>query len=232
MRTKKPITKPATKKEWGRSHGLPPAQLKRIKVRRAKQAEASRQLHSPAPADGFEILYFDVNGKPTGFFRIRFDDYVDSWARRLGTKPRRYAQPTGTGVQAYFPPLIDWAKYSKDTAKPLLITEGELKSACATAHGFPCIGLGGVDSFGGPELLPELAAFEWKGRDVFIVYDSDAVKNPNVLRAENRLAAALVGRGARVHVVRLPEANDGPKVGLDDYIVSDGAPALEKLLGD
>ena len=41
------------------------------------------------------------------------------------------------------------------------------------------------------ELLPELAAIPWTGRVVYVIYDSDAVSNPGVCRAEFALARAL-----------------------------------------
>jgi hypothetical protein len=72
----------------------------------------------------------------------------------------------------------------------------------------PCIALGGVSSWRGTKdglaLLPELMGIEWKDREVAIVFDSDAVTNPDVLREENMIASALVGLGAKVKVVRLP----------------------------
>ncbi len=118
----------------------------------------------------------------------------------------------------------------KDSSKRLFLTEGEAKAAAATAAGFPCIGLGGVFSFGdkkrGFELLPALESITWKDRQVFVVFDSDAETKPNVRQAENRLAALLVGRGARVFVVRLPLEVKG----IDDYLIKYGADAFKKLL--
>jgi putative DNA primase/helicase len=86
-----------------------------------------------------------------------------------------------------------------------------------------------VDAEGRPtgprELIPDLAAIPWRGRPTFVVFDSDAVTNQNVLRAEHQLASALTERGAVVKVVRLPPGQpdkDGKptKVGLDDYFVA------------
>src|SRR5205085_336378 len=97
-----------------------------------------------------------------------------------------------TGVCAYFPQLVDWEALRKDPTEPLLLTEGELKAAKATAEGFPTIGLGGVYSFRsssqGVFFLPELENFNWARRKVTVVYDSDYVKNPMVCSAINALA--------------------------------------------
>ncbi len=79
-----------------------------MEVRRVTQAEASELLGFPAPAGGFLLPYFDLSGEPTGFFRIRFDDYFDPWARQLGRKPIRYRQAAKTNAEVYFPPLVNW----------------------------------------------------------------------------------------------------------------------------
>lgn len=217
--------------EWSKKHDLTIQQAKRMGVRWVSKEEASRLLGHDAPAGGIYIPYFDVNGKPTKMFRIRFDDYPS-----FLPKPKRFSQATGSSIEAYFVPLCTWAKVLKDTAKPLLITEGEAKAAAANAHDMPCIGLGGVWIFGdkkhGRDLLPELEQFEWKDRDVYIVFDSDAATNPDVMRAENRLALVLVNRGARVHVVRLLQAADGSKMGVDDFILAHGAAKFKQLYED
>jgi hypothetical protein len=83
----------------------------------------------------------------------------------------------------------------------------------------------------GPRLLiDDLAAFDWTGRDVYIVFDSDAVGNRNILLAEWRLAKLLNAKGARVRIVRLAPGENGAKVGLDDFLVAQGRHALDGLL--
>jgi hypothetical protein len=159
---------------------------------------------------------------------VRFDKY-----RTRNSKPMRYSQPKDSPIEAYFPPLTDWTAIEKDATTPLLISEGEAKSAAATAAGYPCIGIGGVDCFSsskrGLVLLPELEKFNWKNRTVGIVFDSDAATNPNVVRAENRLKRVLQSRGATVYVVRLKQ--DGKKkVGLDDLLLKHGPDALRAAL--
>ena len=60
---------------------------------------------------------------------------------------KKYSQPPGRGnICAYFPfSFVDWAVVARDPGQPLIITEGELKAAKASAEGFPAIGLGGKD---------------------------------------------------------------------------------------
>jgi hypothetical protein len=220
--------------EWGASHALKAAHLKSMKVRRVTRDEATAMLGFPAPAGGVLIQYFDLNGEPTGFFRIRFDSYDGSWAKTLGRKALRYAQPPASGVAAYFAPLVNWPEIASDPAASLLITEGEAKGAAACAHDLPCVAFGGVASWHGTKsglsMLRDLQPFAWKGRVVSIAYDSDATQKPEVRLQENQLATALANEGAHVKVVRLPALPDGTKCGLDDYLIAHGVEELRNLI--
>jgi hypothetical protein len=202
------------------------------------QQVATAHATLPAHRAGFVIPYFSINGKPSKFYRFRYLEYGhDSGFARLVAaqlKQLRYGQTVGTMNELYLPPYIDWAAYSKDASKPVLITEGELKAACSTKHGVPCIGLGGVWCFkagaSGVHLLPQFAEFTWKDRVVYIVYDSDAASNHQVVKAENALARELCNLGAVPAVVRLPALQAGSKTGLDDYIVALGTDKLMEAL--
>lgn len=191
------------------------------------------------------IPYFAPNGKPLrpqktwpDFYRLRYlgETSVKGFAEAAGEKPSRYTQPRNTGVCAYFPRLADWAAIAADPSEPLLITEGELKAAKATAEGFPTIGLGGVYSFRasrqGLFFLPELEAFDWVRRKVNIVYDSDYATNSMICYAINSLADELQERGALVYVATLENvyADENRKTGLDDFLVERGDDALIEVL--
>ena len=76
----------------------------------------------------------------------------------------------------------------------LLITEGEKKALASTQAGFPCIGLVGVNGYkpkNRAALLPALESIAWKGRPVFIAFDSDVTSKAEVQAAESQLAAAV-----------------------------------------
>lgn len=182
-------------------------------------------------AAGYQITYHDQDGKPTPFFRFR---YVEEIKGDFGTvKDVRYVQPTGVLPQVYWSTNAPWKKILADKEVPLFITEGEKKADCGGKYGLAVIGLGGVWSFKSKSrnlsLLKELAAIDWSGRRVYIVYDSDAVFNRNILMAETELARQLIERGANVYALRLTHDLDR-KVGLDDFIVSDGVEAFNKLV--
>lgn len=202
--------------------------LKRLqfKLRDAKAAPS----WLPFPAGGFFIPYFDLAGKKTQFERYRYlEDYRQegSFEAITTVKPLRYVQPKGSVNELYLPPVVDWKSIAQNTSQPLIITEGELKAACASAWTeTPAIGLGGVWCFRAAReylpILPMFKNFKWDDRLVYIIYDSDASTNPKVKVAENALAYELNNLGALPHIVRLPPLADGKKCGLDDYIVHNG----------
>jgi hypothetical protein len=190
----------------------------------------------PSPAGGFTIPYFDLAGKQTKFWRYRYLENPDAgtFAAISDHKQLRYVQAHGSLNELYLPPLVNWQKISQDPSVAVAFTEGELKSACGTAYTeYPTIGLGGVWMFRsarkGEPLLPMFEKFVWEGRDVYISYDSDTATNPKVVQAQNKLAHDLSRLGAHPWIVKIPQIN-GSKVGLDDYIVQNGAAAVHDEL--
>ena len=179
-------------------------------------------LRSPVgPLDNYRIPYLDIAGQDTGFYRDKIFD----------SDTVKYLQPAGTAPQVYFAPGVPWLRTLNSHKTPLLITEGEKKAACACKHKFACVGLGGVDAWrrrGEP--LPALEAIPMSGgRQVYVVFDTDATLNPRVQRAQSALATYLSARGAAVFLVSLP-APAGEKVGLDDFLVAHGSAALQAVL--
>jgi len=205
--------------------GLTEKDAKRLGFELLDAAEVDARQPNYQRRGGILMPYFD----PTGTNRKKMEQirYLDppSGFHAQVKKPRRYHQPTGGTPEVYFPIGLDcdWPTLLRDPTQPLIITEGELKAACATKFGFPTIGLGGVDSFRaskiGKLLIDDLEAIAWKGRKVFIAYDSDLQTNCDVRRALRVLARELYARGGDVREVKLPGGPDGTKVGLDDYLV-------------
>jgi hypothetical protein len=190
----------------------------------------------PFKAAGFSIPYFDINGKVTQFSRYRYLEQPkrEGFAALLEYKPLRYAQPQNTVNEVYMPPFTKWAEIAKRPDIPIIVTEGELKSACATLHTpYAALGLGGVWCFRSAKnnlpLLPQFRAIEWKTRKVYIIFDSDAAANVNVMMAENALARELTKLGAAVYIGRIP-ATPGAKQGLDDIMLAKGAGVVDTLI--
>jgi hypothetical protein len=59
-----------------------------------------------------------------------------------------------------------------------------------------------------------------EGRKVYICFDSDVFRNPDVSDAGRRLAGHLIGCGAVVYLCYLPDQPDGSKTGADDFLAS------------
>ena len=179
-----------------------------------------------------QLRTFGTNGHKQPFARIRFLGPDPVGSQFTKSRPIRYTQPAHSGVAPYYWPGADWPLILSDPQYPLIITEGEAKAIRGCVAGFTVIALGGVYSFteSSGEMLHELDQIVWAGRDVYVVYDSDAATNPNVLAAEARLVDELQRkRGAKCRLVRLP-ADGEHKQGLDDFINTQGAAALADLL--
>jgi hypothetical protein len=226
LATLKAVQQAMLHKLQGSALGKPDVAKLRLQPMLKQQCES---LGLPVARAGFKIPYFKLTGAPSNFFRYRYLEYGKDHgfaALTVGEKLLRYAQQPDTINEIYLPPYLNWRTYAKDATKPLVITEGELKAACTTKAGLPCVGLGGVWCFRsashGMHLLPMFTEFAWTEREVYIVYDSDAASNPNVMQAENALARELTTLGAKPRVVRMPALAADGKTGLDDYIVARG----------
>lgn len=187
------------------------------------------------PFCGVRIQYFGLDGKPIKFFRVRYlEDTRDEWAAKTSQKPLRYSQPKNTGTELYLPPQVPWSKVLATTTTQLIITEGEFKAACACKVGLAAVALGGVASFRarhvGELTLPVFEKMNLRGRAVYIIFDSDALTNPDVQRAELSLCRALIGYGALLYIVRLPQLEEGFKTGLDDYLLKNKPEDLLKIM--
>jgi len=211
-----------------------------IKLRYEALAPAqTKALHPSFEALwSLKIPYFDprnlakplaAHAKWPGFYRLRYlRPHGD------GKDDVRYTNEPAAGVVAYFPPNVDWPAILPDADQTLVITEGELKAAKACREGYPAIGLGGVWNFRSSTLgltfLPELEAFNWVKRRVYIMYDSDVVLKSGVQDAMNALAEELMDRGALPFIVYIPTGDDDRKQGLDDWCVANPGLSIGDLV--
>lgn len=190
-----------------------------------KASDLSNLFH---PIAALKIPYLDVNGKDSGFYRVRYLESLPGFGTQLA-KPQRYAQPKDTVNWAYLPAVsgLDWSKVALDSSMQVVITEGELKAACACLRGHLTIALGGVSVWQSSKkkipLLPPLDKFNWKSRRVTVIFDSDAATNPQVAAAQLRLADELFRLGALPDIATLPPSISNTKQGLDDFLVAGGS---------
>ncbi len=193
-------------------------------------AEAAEEYLGYSP--GSTCLVFEYPGT-TPCYRLKPErPLVGADGRK-----RKYLAARESGNRLYFPPSFIVPEDVADTDVDLIITEGEKKALKACQEGFKTLALPGVWSWrtssgeddGHTEPLEELTAIKWRGRSVWICFDSDAVDNPDVRHAEDALASELRSHGARVIIARLPQDGEN-KVGLDDFLVAQNADALREVL--
>ena len=171
--------------------------------------------------------YKTSEGKP--FYRLKPTKPVIG----KNGKPSKYLSPRGEGCRLYFSPLLN--KNICEGTQPITITEGEKKADCLNAHGFPCIGLSGVDAWrdkrsGESSALPEWDDVNLQNRQVFIAYDSDVTAKESVRNALAQLCCWLIKvKKARPYIVLLPCEPEGEKNGADDFILRHSAAALKSL---
>jgi hypothetical protein len=155
----------------------------------------------------------------------------DTPYRKKTGKTYRYASPAKSTIIADVHPRN--MERIADPAVPLWITEGVKKGDSLASRGLCTIALTGVWMFrskGSDELLPCFDHVALRGRAVRVVFDSDVMVKPEVQMALARLVGDLEARGAQVLVVYLPDAPEGSKQGVDDYLTNGSSVAhLEEM---
>jgi len=156
--------------------------------------------------------------------------------RILGSgKPCKYEHPSkevcARSAPYFATPALDGPKAWADIDRPIYITEGQKKALALAQLGLLTVGLHGVWHFMEPVpeeseatqryLVTELVAILQPNRDVYICYDGgDTTSHTGVIHSEARLAKMLRAEGVNVRLVRVPFMKGGPKVGIDDHLVS------------
>jgi Protein of unknown function (DUF3631)/Domain of unknown function (DUF3854) len=146
--------------------------------------------------------------------------------REVDGKARKYEMPAKAAQTLDVPPLA--RTMLEDPAIPLVITEGSRKADAAVSRGMCAISVNGVYGFrgtndkGGKAALPDWEMVALNGRPVLLAFDSDALTKKPVHQALRRLRGLLEMRKAEVRIVVFPPEPSGRKVGLDDWLASDG----------
>jgi hypothetical protein len=118
-----------------------------------------------------------------------------------GGKPTKYETPSESEMLLDVHPRI--REQVRDPSTPLFITEGLRKADAGITAGLCCIAVLGVwnwrgtNEYGGKTALADWDYIALNGRQVYIVYDSDVMLNPQVHAALARLKSFLEARGAR-----------------------------------
>ncbi len=173
---------------------------------------------------GLVVPMFSPDGETVGY-QLRPDR-----PRKGGPK---YETPGGISpVVDVHPRMCEEARHGTG---PLLITEGAKTGDAATSRGIPTVVLAGVWMWCVPKVKPYrlkacLDHVRLTGREVFVAFDSDCMTKAGVQDALAALVAALERRGAVVKVIYLPDAADGSKQGVDDYLAAGHSVAELKIL--
>lgn len=141
--------------EYLRARGVNPKYAQEAGLFSASGAKA-RELGSPFAQDAIVIPYYDPFSLEQHQTLVRFRYLSTSLPADKNGKEAKFAQPKGSGVEAYFDKHVDWKKVAKNNRIPIFFVEGEIKALAMNQNGFVTIGLGGVDSFGGASLTPYL----------------------------------------------------------------------------
>ncbi len=172
-------------------------------------------------------------------YRLRRDH--PEWEQGKDGSPKakgKYLGPPGGANRLYIPPGVTLEQLNDPTI-PIVMAEGEKKAIAlwrlanhqAERPRFIPIGIAGVwnwrgingKDFGpngeridtkGP--ISDLNRIDWRGRQVFILFDTNVHTNESVRVARRGLARELAGREAEVSFVDLPE--DCGVNGVDDLL--------------
>ena len=176
---------------------------------------------SPGQALGVPCLgipLWTVHGEPHGW-QIR----PDTPRLDLHGTPRKYETPRGNRLILDVHPSVQ--PHLGDPTVDLWITEGVKKGDALASQGVCALALmGGVWGWrgsnrqGGKTVLPDWGSVALNGRDVYIVYDNDVMRNLKVRGALAGLYQFLVSKDARPHLLLLPDSAD--KIGVDDYLAA------------
>lgn len=192
-----------------------------------------------------ECLVFPYPGIQN-YFRLKPDGAILNGEGKIA----KYLQKTNSESRLYiYKPIREsFATHTSDSL-PILITEGEKKTAKATLEFyvkeklFLPIGISGVwnwrtrklikTSDGSqvyvPDVIDDIKSLPINNRIIYISFDSDIETNEQVQNAENELARYFIGKGAlRVCSVRIPPEEN--KLGLDDYIIKYGVEKFKDLI--
>ncbi len=175
----------------------------------------------------YRIPYFALDGSRNCFERWRIFPVI----RHPDGSKQKYHQPAGSDPSLYLAPVLSWQTVAHEAHTPILFVEGEKKAAAGCTRGLVAIGVGGLWNWRQrldkqePLIIPTIDQFQWKGREVLLVPDSDVwrpERELDLLSGFYALGQELISRGAMVRLLRLPE-HSGTKVGLDDWLVAVGS---------
>jgi hypothetical protein len=233
---------------------ITPALTRQAELFRVDSAEGSRiisRVGKRGDYAGIIFPYFMPGNNQPREYRLRRDspDYRAQSDGSLKEEGKYLSQPSSRNL-AYFVPgtLPEWLE---DTNLPLAIVEGEKKAIAlfrlafheTETPRFLPVGLSGVWGWRGvisketdekgarrdvKGVISDFDLISWKGRTVFIIFDTNVATNESVKAARLHLAKEAKRRGAIAHFVELPQTERVN--GVDDLLGLKGADYVLALI--
>lgn len=153
--------------------------------------------------------YADLDGKPTGIWRMRRLEKPLAGVGAALDLPR-YLGPPNERPGVWLSRAVPWREALSKPDAAVIVVEGEKKAEKLCREGLLAIGLAGVWSTSSKrrriEVLPELLGIEWSGRRVVVLFDADPKRRTqiDVARATSRAGDFFRSQGAEVFKAQLP----------------------------
>jgi hypothetical protein len=186
------------------------------------QTQGAKPTHqqekkNPIPFPALSIPIYNL-GDPTPYIHL---PRPDKPRRSKDGKSIKYEWPRGKSL--VFDVLPRYQQAMKDIHIPICLTEGAKKAdALASIYDKDLVPVNMNGVWGWRSDKKPIQGFDqiaWDGREIWLAPDGDVRRNQGVMKAIQRLSRYLIARGAGcVQVLLLPQAPNGQKVGIDDYI--------------
>lgn len=204
-----------------REYGLDDESWEKYGIRDVS-ADVAGNMGFSNPADGIYIPYPRDKDSRIRWHRTGF---------AVQTVAGKYGQRQGTLPALYYPPTLPQG-WEQRVDVPVLITEGEFKAMIVdhlvNGEGSPRVfpvAVSGVFNWQskkhGIEVIEDVKAIKWLGRQVLLAFDMDQNTNCMVSLALQRLVNKLGEFGAQCRVLQW-SVDEGK--GIDDYLVTKTLP--------
>jgi len=137
------------------------------------------------------------------FYRLKVFPSIKSRTRHK----IKYLQPAGSEPHLYWTKQAEKILNDSYDPSPLWVCEGEKKALRLAQERLPSIGVGDVYCWKRKDRMGLISDFDEipiKGREVYLVADSDFSTNDNVRLVYYRLSSELMARGAIVYLIVIP----------------------------
>jgi hypothetical protein len=223
--------------------GITPSTAAAARLAHTDSPDRIRELlnrRSPLPGGTCLVIpYFDETGAPADYCRLK-PERPRTEKRDGKERAIKYDSPVGFPARLYIPPSA--VPGLLDPEALLIVTEGEKKALALVGYGLLAVAVPGVwnlvkklDGVDKGKTFEDYQ-FRWpagipvEGRRVVLLMDSDTRTKDNLPLAVKYIRQHFAALGAQVRVARLPDGQNGEKVGADDFLRAHGPDALRAII--